>query len=124
MIAISFNGCDEDIDSIEAFSLALDRYDGSSQFELWLSLAKGPSMCMLRNGEYAFLMYLRSPADPGFVSGTAANVGAEVQYMLSNGQIDEYPQAWCVPVEQCYKALAYFFVNDGQRPKWIAWHDA
>jgi len=124
VIAISFNGCDEDIGSIKAFGLALDRYDGHAQFELWLSLAHGPSMCMLRSGEHALLMYLRFPGDPGFVSSGAANAEAPVRYTLSNGQVDEYPESWCVPVEQCFKALAYFFANGGKRPEWIAWHES
>jgi hypothetical protein len=76
---------------------------------------------MLRNGKHAFLMYLRVSGDSGFVSVGSSEQDVPVQYRLSNGQVDEYPNAWCLPVEQCYKALAYFFVNDGQRPEWVAW---
>lgn len=58
MIAVFFNGDQEHIESIEAFSLALDRYNGVTKFELWLSQSPdGPSICMLRNGACAFLMY-------------------------------------------------------------------
>jgi hypothetical protein len=124
VIAASFNGSEEDISSIEGLGLALDRYDGHAEFELWLSVVEGPSMCMLRNGQHAFLMYLRFPGDSGLVSGDGANAETQVQYKLSNGQIDEYPQSWCVPVELCFKALAYFFVNDGQRPEWVTWHES
>ena len=46
-----------------------------------------------------------------------------MSYRLSNGQTDEYPAAWCVPVEDCYKTLAYFFVNRGLRPEWLAWEE-
>lgn len=24
---------------------------------------------------------------------------------------------------QCYKAIAYFFVNEGAKPEWIRWHE-
>ena len=34
-----------------------------------------------------------------------------------------YPRSWCIPLEECYKALAYFFVNDGMRPEWLQWHE-
>jgi len=124
VITTSFNGRAEDIGSIEALGLAIDRYDDHAEFELWLSVLEGPSLCMLRNGDHAFLMYMRFPGDSGFVSRGGADVGAHVQYKLSTGQIDEYPQSWCVPVEQCFKALAYFFVNGGQRPAWVAWHES
>ena len=37
------------------------------------------------------------------------------------GQIDEHPRSWSIDVEQGYKAIAYFYVNDGARPAWIHW---
>ena len=125
MITVSFNGSREDVGSIEAFAIGLDRYDGFSQFELWLSCApEGPNICMLRNGEHAFLMYLRFSGDSGFVSYGGVESNAEIEYMLSNGQVDTLPSGWCIPVEQCYKALSYFFVNEGQRPEWVVWHES
>ena len=27
-----------------------------------------------------------------------------------------------IDVEQCYKALAFFFVNEGAQPDWVSWH--
>jgi hypothetical protein len=121
---ISFNGADEDICSIEALGAALDRFDMQEKFELWVSENEGPSLCMLRNGEHAFLMYLRFSGDSGFVSIGEAAADSTVEYPLSNGQRDEYPASWCIPVEQCYKAVAYFFVNEGKRPEWLAWHES
>ncbi len=42
-------------------------------------------------------------------------------YRFSNGQVDEYPLARCLPLDDCFKAVAYFFVNDGERPDSILW---
>ena len=124
MTTISLNGVDEDIRSTEALGVALDRFDIQEKFELLASVVEGPSLCMLRNGEHAFLMYLRFPGDSGFASVGEAAAESTVEYQLSNGQIDEYPASWCIPVEQCYKAVAYFFVNEGQRPDWLAWNES
>jgi len=78
---------------------------------------------MLRNGEHAWLMYLRQAGDSGLNSvGNEQRAGVE-KYVLSNGQTDEYPLAWCIEIEQCYKAMAYFFVNEGERPGWVNWHE-
>jgi hypothetical protein len=78
---------------------------------------------MLRNQGSAWLMYLRRKGDSGFNSvGNKEQAGSE-KYLLSNGQTDEYPLAWCIDIEQCYKALAYFFVNDGARPDWVVWEE-
>ena len=123
MIKLSFNGCQQPSTSIEELGEAFNRFDAEPQFELWVSVPTGPSMCMLRNRTRAWLMYLRYEGDSGFNSvGNSKQTGAE-KYRLSNGQIDEYPLAWCIDVEQCYKAVAYFVVNEGARPEWVNWHE-
>ena len=120
MVTVTFNGHDECLDSIEEFGAALDRLDAHPKFELWLNAESGVAMSMLRNGEHAFLMYLRFEGDSRFVS-RGSETGDPVRYTLSNGQVDEYPRSCCVPIETCYQALAYFFVNGGMRPEWVAW---
>lgn len=67
-------------------------------------------------------MYLRYEGDSGFISQGEPSAHGVALYELANGQVDEYPLAWCIDVEQCYKALAYFFVNEGAQPDWVSWH--
>jgi hypothetical protein len=122
MIETSFNGKKEDVASVDAFAIALHRYAICDAFELWLSADTGPSMCMLRNGQDAFLMYLRCPGDSGFTSvGDATAKFRVVTYALSNGQLEEYPGSWCLPVAQCFEAAELFFTRNGQRPECVAW---
>ena len=124
MIDITFNGEHLDIASIEQFGQALDRFDQAANFEVWLATSAGPSMCMLRNQSNAWLMYLRNAEDSGFTSLGDSSRSGLASYTLGNGQIDEYPLAWCIDVEQGYKALAYFFANEGARPEWVVWHES
>jgi hypothetical protein len=123
MIIVTFNGTEELMYEIEEFGAALDRFDAQPIFELWLNAPGGASISMLRNSEHAFLMYLREFGDSGFVSVGEETEGS-VQYTLGNGQVDEYPLSWCISLEECYKALAYFFVNDGMRPEWFQWQES
>ena len=122
MIAISFNGQPQDIQSIEALGVALNDFDEQEQFELWVSVESGPSLCMLRDGGNAFLMYLRFSGDQGVVSLGDHTAKGTVRYMLANGQLDESPASWCIEKEQCYKAIVYVYVNEGLKPEWITWH--
>jgi hypothetical protein len=123
MVNITFNGEPVPITTVEELGASLDRFDKESQFELWVSVPDGPSMSMLRNGSCAWLMYLRFNGDAGFVSrGDVAKTG-DASYTLSNGQVDEYPLSWCIDLEQCYRAISYFFVNEGAQPSWIAWQE-
>lgn len=123
MIEIMLNGRSLGAASLEQLGVYFDLVDAVPQFELWVSVPDGPSMCMLRNGQSAWLMYLRESGDSGFRScGELGRLGVE-NFVLSNGQVDEYPLSWCIDVEQCYKAIAYFYVNDGAKPEWITWHE-
>jgi hypothetical protein len=118
---ITFNGQDQSIGSIEELGQALDRFDLASSFELWIATDNGPSMVMLRNQDQAWLMYLRFNGDSGFVTkGDPGRQGLGT-FRRSNGQIDEYPLSWCIELEQCYMAIAYFFVNDGARYDHVDW---
>lgn len=122
MVTVTINDQSESVTSIEEFGIALDRFDHLPKFEIWLSVESGPSICMLRNGKHAWLMYLRYEGDSGFVSQGELRAQGVASYELANGQIDEYPLAWCIDIEQCYKALAFFFVNKGAQPDWVSWH--
>jgi hypothetical protein len=78
---------------------------------------------MLRNGDNAWLMYLRFEGDSGSVTHGPHHGDETCAYTLANGQVDEYPRSWCVPIEQCYEAIAHFFRNDGARYDLVAWQD-
>lgn len=118
---IKLNGTDVSIGSIEELGSFLDRLDREAQFEFWISTEDGPAMAMLRNGEHGWLKYLHFNGDSGQVTRGDLSMGATCSYELSNGQVDEYPLSWCVDLEQCYKAIAYFFVNDGARYDVVSW---
>jgi hypothetical protein len=118
---ITFNGVEQAIASIEELGYALDRFDLESSFELWIATGDGPSMAMLRNADHAWLMYLRFNGDSGFVTKSDQTIEGVCEYRLANGQFDEYPRSWCIDLEQCYKAIAYFFVNDGTRYDFVDW---
>ena len=119
---VAFNGENQAIASIEELSFALDRFDCESSFELCISASDaGPFLTMLRSADHAWLMYMRFSGDDGFVTmGNQENQGV-CKYRLSNGQIDEYPLSWCIDLEQCYMAIAHFFVNDGARYDFVDW---
>ena len=67
-------------------------------------------------------MFVRYDGDPGFSSRNPNYAGApdaEIEYMLSNGQIDCCPAQWAYPRDQVLKALDSF-ARTG-RVEGIAW---
>lgn len=125
MIEVSFNGQPRAIATAEALRLALDNEFGAvPRCELWLGVPEGPSLCMLRSGTHAWLMYLRYPGDHGFASEGDATRGGTAAYTLSNGQVDEYPLSWCIDLPQCHAALADFFAHPDRRPDGIVWRES
>ncbi len=118
---IKFNGRAVSITSLEQLGAELNQYDLVPEFELWISGGIHPSMSMLRSGERAWLMYMRNEDDSVHSKGTYEG-GAVCKFRLGNGQMGECPLSWCIEVEQCYKAIAYFYVNQGSAPAWIEWN--
>jgi hypothetical protein len=121
---ISLNDTEFSMGSIEDLGEFLDRLDREVKFEFWISTENGPSMAMLRNGDCGWLMYLHFNGDRGLVTKGDQSRQGNCAYELSNGQVDEYPLSWCIDLEQCYKAIAYFFVNEGARYEFVTWQVA
>jgi hypothetical protein len=93
--------------------------------EIWITAANGSSLCALINGDQGVLMYMREFGDAGFTSRNPRYTGsptATVEYRLSNGQVDEYPAAWAVPIDDVQLALQYFG-REGKQPPFITWHE-
>ncbi|MEF2265238.1 Imm1 family immunity protein [Janthinobacterium sp. LS2A] len=113
------------VDSIPMLEQALLEARTLAQCELWLTMAEvaeqGPALCMLRNGGNAWLMYLSGQDDLSFHSLGDEEETGECSYLLANGQVDVYPETWCVDVEQCQRAIVAFFKTGGARPAGIAW---
>ena len=81
------------------------------------------SMTALTNGEFGWLMYLREDGDAGFSSRNPDYRGEAAETMdfyLSNGQLDEYPLAWVLPIKQIERALDYF-EKHRRLPESIIW---
>jgi hypothetical protein len=121
---ITFNGTTLSVTSIEELSSALDRFDLEQQFELWITVQNGPSLAMLRNLDHALLMYLRFNGDSGVVTKGNQDKQGTCAYTLTNGEVNELPLSWCIDLQQCYKAIAYFVVNSGARYDFITWQVA
>ena len=91
--------------------------------EIWLRGSNGAHLCALINGDRGWLMYLRSSGDSGFSSRNPNEESiAGVEYRLSNGQRDVYPQNCTYGVEVLADAMRSFLV-DGERPPEIEWHE-
>jgi hypothetical protein len=77
----------------------------------------GQSLFALINGDRGWLMYLRANGDAGFSSRNpdyADPEDAVIDYVLSNGQRDEYPASWALPKAEVLRALEFFAENAGR----------
>src|SRR4029453_14880055 len=93
--------------------------------EIWLQRDTGQWLGVLINSSRAMLVYGRFEGDPGFSSRTSPEESESeelVEFVLSNGQHDDYPAFWTVSTEVALRAIVYLFTN-GQPAPWITWHD-
>jgi hypothetical protein len=97
----------------------------ASSDETSIRHSNGSSMIALCRDGIGWLMYLPGDDDAGFSSRNPEYAGAAdatVSYTLSNGQVDEYPAQWALPINQVREALLHF-LNTGQPATFVAWHN-
>ena len=91
-----------------------------------MQLPDGQTTFVLLNGSSGWLMYVRhQDGDAGFSSRNPDYAGppdAVQEYVLSNGQQDEYPLAWALPASEVQRAMEHF-VTRGEPAPWICWHN-
>jgi len=83
--------------------------------EVWVDHGPYPALCALMNGNLGWLMWARYEGDAGFSSRNPAYSGppeVEIEYMLSNGQVDRYPASWAYSREEICAALEAFARHD------------
>lgn len=91
--------------------------------EIWLEDSGGPSLCCLKSGDDAMLMYLRHEGDSGFVAHNAERSESErIDFILTNGQMDSYPRSWTVPYETARWAMERFWFTKKMDDR-ISWID-
>jgi len=121
---IQLNSLEIEIRTDSELSQFLDRIDAIEKLEGLVKSKENRSLSILKSGDEIFLMYIEFPGDEGVVTGSHDVDSKLIEFRLANGQVDEYPQSWCIEKEAAYKAIAYFLVNSGERSPHIAWHTA
>ena len=93
--------------------------------ELWASAPPDQSLCALISGDVGWLMFLRENGDAGFSTRNPSYTGspdALIDYHLDNGQHDQYPAAWALPVADVQRAVEHF-ITHGEPASWLTWHN-
>ena len=93
--------------------------------ELWVTAPPDQSLCALINGDVGWLMYLREKGDAGFSTRNpnyAGSKNALIDYCLDNGQGDQYPAAWALPVSEIQRAIEHFLTH-AEPASWLTWHN-
>lgn len=99
--------------------------DDPAQYkEVWTVLPDGQRICLLLNGDRGWLMYLRdADGDCGFSSrNPGCNEDGKIDYILENGQWDEYPARWAYTLPALSEALQEF-LQTRRIPSRVSWHD-
>ena len=91
--------------------------------EVWVMHGRFPALCALLNGDRGWLTCLRAEGDAGFSSrnpGYAGPPDAELEFMLSTGQLDRYPAAWTYSRAEVLAAVR-LFAETRRCPEALSW---
>jgi hypothetical protein len=121
---VSINNRFYEGESVEGFGHLLNEIDGLINAEVELASQNGKSILFLKSAKNALLVYFTDKDDDGIHSVGDGYRQGKFQIHFPHDDIsDEYHLAWCIELESAYKALSYFFVNDGEKPPFIVWHE-
>ena len=114
MVTVSINGSDATID--EASDLQRLVFGRTHQYlDVELSGSdNGPFLTALINGPDGWLMYMRESGDTGFHSVNPdyeGNPEAKIDFVLGNGQKDQYPASWVLPRDIVVAVLKEFWLE-------------
>ena len=115
---------EEDGPSVEAMLKAFAEARTSPRV-LWFEREDGKILTAMVNGDRGWLMYRVAEDDAGYSSRDPTYAGPEeavLPYILDNGQQDEYPVSWTLPIEEVMRATEYF-LQTGEKAPWVIWHD-
>jgi hypothetical protein len=97
--------------ALASLDTMLDRIPDTGFAEVWVMHDRYPALCALLNGDIGWLTCLRAEGDAGFSSrnpGYSGPPDAEIEFMLSTGQVDPYPAAWTYPRAEVLEAVRVF----------------
>jgi hypothetical protein len=121
-VNLTINGQDFGRTPIDLLAERLAGLADVPRAEVWLN-NEGRALCLLKSQDRAMLMLLREDGDPGLTSrATDLNDDREMEFTLSNGQVDKYPARWTVPFAEARRAAEFFWFKESPAP-FIAWHD-
>jgi len=121
MIKFSINNTDFELKTEQSLNEKLTILKKNKFNEIWISGFAKSSLTVLTNSKKAFLMYLRNEDDAGFNSVSSENETDEsMDFLLSNGQMDEYPLHFLVDIDLAEKAILKYY-ESGEMWNGIAW---
>jgi hypothetical protein len=91
--------------------------------EVWVMHGRFPALCALLNGDRGWLTCFRYEGDAGFSSRNPAYAGppdAEIEFMLSNCQLNRRPAAWTYSREEILAAVR-MFADTRRCPPALTW---
>jgi hypothetical protein len=120
---ITINGIVKTIADGAELAAAMLEHSDIRFLEVWADRGD-EAMCMLANGDRAWLMYLKNQDEECFSTRNLSipDDGQQLEFRLSNGQTDFYPCHWTVTRELGTEGLTEF-VEHGGRTASLEWHD-
>jgi hypothetical protein len=110
-------------DSLEQLSQHLEIVQRQPYIQVWIDKDDGRSFGAFFNRTVALVAWFNDDGHSAQTFNPACDIQDEVQEIyLENGQLDEYPECYCIAKQEGIRSLFHFY-EQGKRPDWLNWQD-
>ena len=117
---ITINDATRDIDSIADRNAFLSELKGLSSAEIWLEGPEGSKLCILINASRCFVMHMENEDEYYVTFDKNEEKDQYEDFVLANGQLDEYPKNMTVKKENLNSVVTHFFESQS-RAESLSW---
>lgn len=123
LLTLTANGDEFSVITLAELQIVLAQCQEKSFVDYSFSGHGETTVLLLRNSTHSFAIYLKYEGDAGFTTYNAKGTSTEIQnFMLTNGQKDEYPTSLLVDNKDGLEILKFYLLTGEMYPG-IEWRE-
>ncbi len=122
-VSLTINGVTHSLTTLQELKQIVDRHEGKPDVQYILRRQDSSLLAILMNASHSLGIYMRYAGDSGYSTcNPKSNPDSRQDFLLSNGQLDEYGEDMLTDIDTGYDMMRYFVLTGRMHPA-VAWRE-